>query len=98
MKREKPIQLLSLIHILRKFESAEKEECLCLNDQGGERMDVSVDVTATLRAGMSGQDVYKRQHYHSISEDRRYCDGGGGEYSIFKSSSVQSISGFSYPD
>ena len=34
-----------------KFESAEKEEeCLCLNDQGGERMDVSVDVTATLRA------------------------------------------------
>ena len=39
---------------LRKFESAEKEECLCLNDQGGERMDVSVDVTATLRAGMSG--------------------------------------------
>ena len=39
---------------MRKFESAEKEECLCLNDQGGERMDVSVDVTATLRAGMSG--------------------------------------------
>ena len=37
---------------MRKFESAEKEEeCLCLNDQGGERMDVSVDVTATLRAG-----------------------------------------------
>ena len=40
---------------MRKFESAEKEEeCLCLNDQGGERMAVSVDVTATLRAGMSG--------------------------------------------
>lgn len=39
---------------MRKFESAEKEECLCLNDQGGERTDVSVDVTATLRAGMSG--------------------------------------------
>lgn len=39
---------------MRKFESAEKDECLCLNDQGGERMDVSVDVTATLRAGMSG--------------------------------------------
>ena len=40
---------------IRKFESAEKkEECLCLNDQGGERMDVSVDITATLRAGMSG--------------------------------------------
>ena len=40
---------------MRNFESAEKEEeCLCLNDQGGERMDVSVDVTATLRAGMSG--------------------------------------------
>ena len=40
---------------MRKFESEEKEEeCLCLNDQGGERMDVSVDVTATLRAGMSG--------------------------------------------
>lgn len=28
--------------------------CLCLNDQGGERMDVSEDMTATLRAGMSG--------------------------------------------
>lgn len=28
--------------------------CLCLNDQGGERMDVSEDITATLRAGMSG--------------------------------------------
>ena len=40
---------------MRKFESAEKEEeCLSLNDQGGERMDVSVDITATLRAGMSG--------------------------------------------
>lgn len=40
---------------MRKFESAEKkEECLCLNDQGGERMNVSVDITATLRAGMSG--------------------------------------------
>ena len=40
---------------MRKFESAEKEEeCLSLNVQGGERMDVSVDVTATLRAGMSG--------------------------------------------
>lgn len=40
---------------MRKFESAEKkEECLCLNDQGGEHMDVSVDITATLRAGMSG--------------------------------------------
>ena len=40
---------------MRKFESAEKkEECLCLNDQGGECMDVSVDITATLRAGMSG--------------------------------------------
>ena len=40
---------------MRKFESAEKkEECLCLNDQGGERMDVPVDITATLRAGMSG--------------------------------------------
>lgn len=40
-------------------EIPEKEEelsdsCLCLNDQGGERMDVSNDVTATLRAGMSG--------------------------------------------
>lgn len=28
--------------------------CLCLNDQGGERMDVSEDMAATLRAGMSG--------------------------------------------
>lgn len=39
--------------------TAEKEEgavrdCLCLNDQGGERMDVSEGVTSTLRAGMSG--------------------------------------------
>ena len=37
------------------METAEKKEvCLCLNDQGGERMDVSINVTATLRAGMSG--------------------------------------------
>ena len=27
--------------------------CLCLNDQGGERMDISEDVTATLRASMN---------------------------------------------
>ena len=27
---------------------------LCLNDQGGERMDVTEEITATLRAGMSG--------------------------------------------
>ena len=31
-----------------------REDCLCLNDQGGERMDVSEGVTSTLRAGMSG--------------------------------------------
>lgn len=30
------------------------EPVLCLNDQGGERMDVSVGVVGTLRAGMSG--------------------------------------------
>ena len=35
------------------------------------------DVSAELENGAFG-------HYHSISEDRRYCDGGGGEYSIFK--------------
>jgi DNA (cytosine-5)-methyltransferase 1 len=30
------------------------EPMLCLNDQGGDRMDVSQDITATLRAGMAG--------------------------------------------
>lgn len=37
-----------------KEEAAEGKNCLCLNDQGGNRMDVSDGVTATLRAGMSG--------------------------------------------
>lgn len=31
-----------------------REPVLCLNDQGGERMDVTEEMTATLRAGMSG--------------------------------------------
>lgn len=31
-----------------------KPQILCLNDQGGERMDVTEDFTATLRAGMNG--------------------------------------------
>lgn len=31
-----------------------KEPVLCLNDQGGERMDVTEGITATLRAGMGG--------------------------------------------
>lgn len=31
-----------------------QERVLCLNDQGGERMDVTEEMTATLRAGMSG--------------------------------------------
>ena len=31
-----------------------QEPVLCLNDQGGERMDVTEEMTATLRAGMSG--------------------------------------------
>jgi DNA (cytosine-5)-methyltransferase 1 len=30
------------------------EPLLCLNDQGGERMDVTEDVASTLRAGMGG--------------------------------------------
>lgn len=30
------------------------EPTICLNDQGGERMDVTEDITATLRAGMGG--------------------------------------------
>ena len=34
-------------------ETGKKITCLCLNDQGGERMDVSEDVTATLRASMN---------------------------------------------
>lgn len=37
-----------------KEEAAAEKDCLCLNDQGGNRMDVSDGVTATLRAGMSG--------------------------------------------
>lgn len=30
------------------------EPTICLNDQGGERMDITEDITATLRAGMGG--------------------------------------------
>lgn len=30
------------------------EPAICLNDQGGERMDITEDITATLRAGMGG--------------------------------------------
>lgn len=70
---------------------AEKEGgCLCLNDQGGERMDVSVDVTATLRAGMSGHPpLVTRQVSGLISKGNGDCfltsevhtalTGGGGQ-------------------
>ena len=32
----------------------EKTPMLCLNDQGGDRMDITEEVTSTLRAGMGG--------------------------------------------
>ena len=45
-------------------ERSRKITCLCLNDQGGERMDVSEDVTATLRASMN-------QHQPLVFENHR---------------------------
>ena len=45
-------------------EKSRKITCLCLNDQGGERMDVSEDVTATLRASMN-------QHQPLVFENHR---------------------------
>ena len=39
---------------IQKKEQENAEQVLCLNDQGGERMDVTEGFTATLRAGMSG--------------------------------------------
>lgn len=39
---------------IQKKEQENTEQVLCLNDQGGERMDVTEGFTATLRAGMSG--------------------------------------------
>lgn len=45
-------------------EASRRIVCLCLNDQGGERMDVSEDVTATLRASMN-------QHQPLVFENHR---------------------------
>lgn len=39
---------------IQQKEQENTERILCLNDQGGERMDVTEGFTATLRAGMSG--------------------------------------------
>ena len=39
---------------IQKKEQENAEQVLCLNDQGGERMDITEGFTATLRAGMSG--------------------------------------------
>ena len=39
---------------IQKKEQENVEQVLCLNDQGGERMDITEGFTATLRAGMSG--------------------------------------------
>lgn len=39
---------------IQKKEQENAEQILCLNDQGGERMDITEGFTATLRAGMSG--------------------------------------------
>lgn len=39
---------------IQKKEQENTEQVLCLNDQGGERMDITEGFTATLRAGMSG--------------------------------------------
>lgn len=40
---------------------------LCLNDQGGERMDVTEDVTATLRAGMGSHQPLTVQPEESVA-------------------------------
>lgn len=39
---------------IQKKEQENAEQVLCLNDQGGERMDITEGFTATFRAGMSG--------------------------------------------
>ncbi|EGD45795.1 DNA-cytosine methyltransferase [Ruminiclostridium papyrosolvens DSM 2782] len=52
------------------------EPMLCLNDQGGDRIDVSQDITATLRAGMAGHPplVMSEQTalFENYSIDSRY--------------------------
>lgn len=42
-----------------------KEPLLCINDQGGERMDITEEITATLRAGMSGHPPLIKQPVQS---------------------------------
>jgi DNA (cytosine-5)-methyltransferase 1 len=49
-------------------EGACETGCLCLNDQGGQRMDVTEDVTATLRAGANHPPLVFENH----SQDSRY--------------------------
>lgn len=49
-------------------ESIAKASRLCLNDQGGERMDVTEDVTCTLRAGANHPPLVFENH----SQDSRY--------------------------
>ncbi len=49
-------------------ESIAKASHLCLNDQGGQRMDVTEDVTCTLRAGANHPPLVFENH----SQDSRY--------------------------
>ena len=49
-------------------ESIAKASRLCLNDQGGQRMDVTEDVTCTLRAGANHPPLVFENH----SQDSRY--------------------------
>jgi len=48
--------------------SADITGCMCLNDQGGERMDVTEDMTATLRAAANHPPLVFENH----SQDSRY--------------------------
>lgn len=47
-------------------EEKEAGALLCLNDQGGERMDVTEDVAATLRAGMGSHQPLVAQGYSRV--------------------------------
>ena len=69
------------------------EPLFCLNDQGGERMDVTEDVASTLRAGMGGHpplisqpncmngwDIQQSRVFtpEGVAPTLAGCDGGGG--------------------
>lgn len=52
----------------------ETGECVCLNDQGGERMDVTKDITATLRAESHHPPIvpHATMMFENHSQDTRY--------------------------